>query len=123
MPASAPPSDAAIAMELGCDGVLMNTAIAGAKDPVLMAHAMQLAVEPPRRVPRRAHPAQALRQRSPVDGLIADRQDAEVRWDARKAALNLRKHGISFEEAATMFGDALAYTWSTRIIRWANIVS
>ena len=32
-------------------------------------------------------------------------------WDARKAALNLRKHGISFEEAATVFGDALAYTF------------
>jgi thiazole synthase len=38
-------SDAAIAMELGCDGVLMNTAIAEAKDPVLMAHAMKQAVE------------------------------------------------------------------------------
>jgi hydroxymethylpyrimidine/phosphomethylpyrimidine kinase len=38
-------SDAAIAMELGCDGVLMNTAIAGAKDPVRMARAMKLAVE------------------------------------------------------------------------------
>src|SRR6059058_1375100 len=38
-------SDAAIAMELGCDGVLMNTAIAGAKDPVAMAQAMKLAVE------------------------------------------------------------------------------
>jgi thiazole synthase len=38
-------SDAAIAMELGCDGVLMNTAIAGAKDPVAMATAMKLAVE------------------------------------------------------------------------------
>lgn len=38
-------SDAAIAMELGCDGVLMNTAIAGAKDPVLMASAMRKAVE------------------------------------------------------------------------------
>ncbi len=38
-------SDATIAMELGCDGVLMNTAIAEAKDPVLMAHAMKLAVE------------------------------------------------------------------------------
>src|SRR3546814_15836422 len=38
-------SDAAIAMELGCDGVLMNTAIAGARDPVLMAHAMKLAIE------------------------------------------------------------------------------
>jgi len=38
-------SDAAIAMELGCDGVLMNTAIAGAKDPVAMAHAMRMAVE------------------------------------------------------------------------------
>jgi thiazole synthase len=38
-------SDAAIAMELGCDGVLMNTAIAEAKDPVTMARAMKLAVE------------------------------------------------------------------------------
>ena len=38
-------SDAAIAMELGVDGVLMNTAIAGASDPVQMAQAMRLAVE------------------------------------------------------------------------------
>lgn len=38
-------SDAAIAMELGCDGVLMNTAIAEAKDPIRMARAMKLAVE------------------------------------------------------------------------------
>ena len=38
-------SDAVIAMELGCDGVLMNTAIAEAKDPVMMARAMKLAVE------------------------------------------------------------------------------
>lgn len=38
-------SDAAIAMELGCDGVLMNTAIAGAKNPVLMASAMKKAIE------------------------------------------------------------------------------
>jgi thiazole synthase len=37
-------SDAAIAMELGCDGVLMNSAIANAKDPVIMAHAMKHAV-------------------------------------------------------------------------------
>ena len=38
-------SDASIVMELGCDGVLMNTAIACAKDPVLMASAMKMAVE------------------------------------------------------------------------------
>jgi len=38
-------SDAAVAMELGCDGVLMNTAIAEAKDPILMAKAMKLSVE------------------------------------------------------------------------------
>jgi len=38
-------SDAAIAMELGCDGVLMNTAIAAAKEPIRMAYAMQLAIE------------------------------------------------------------------------------
>src|SRR2546430_65637 len=38
-------SDAAAALELGCDAVLMNTAIAGARDPLLMADAMRLAVE------------------------------------------------------------------------------
>ena len=65
-------SDAAIAMELGCDGVLMNTAIAGAKDPVLMAHAMKLAVEAGRaafragRIPRRRYASAS----SPLDGRI-----------------------------------------------------
>src|SRR5258706_13174983 len=54
-------SDAAIAMELGCTAVLMNTGIASAKDPLKMAHAMKLAIEagraasPARRVPRRLH--------------------------------------------------------------------
>ena len=38
-------SDAALAMELGCDAVLMNTAIAGAREPIAMAHAMRMAVE------------------------------------------------------------------------------
>ncbi len=38
-------SDAAIAMELGADGVLLNTAVSGAKDPVKMARAMKLAIE------------------------------------------------------------------------------
>jgi thiazole synthase len=65
-------SDAAIAMELGCDGVLMNTAIAGAKDPVLMAHAMKLAVEAGRaafragRIPRKRFASAS----SPVEGLV-----------------------------------------------------
>jgi thiazole synthase len=64
-------SDAAIAMELGCTAVLMNTGIAGAKDPIKMAHAMKLAVEAGRaayeagRMPRRLH-AQAS---SPETGL------------------------------------------------------
>jgi len=63
-------SDAAIAMELGCDGVLMNTAIAGAKDPVLMASAMRKAVEAGReaylagRIPKKRHANAS----SPVDG-------------------------------------------------------
>ena len=65
-------SDAAIAMELGCDGVLMNTAIAGAKDPVLMAYAMKLAVDAGRaafragRIPRKRFASAS----SPVDGLV-----------------------------------------------------
>jgi thiazole synthase len=66
-------SDAAIAMELGADGVLMNTAIAGAQDPVAMARAMRLAVEAGRlayragRIPKKMHAAAS----SPVEGLIA----------------------------------------------------
>ena len=66
-------SDAAIAMELGCDGVLMNTAIAGAQDPVLMAGAMKKAVEAGReafragRMPKKYYSASPS---SPVGGLI-----------------------------------------------------
>lgn len=67
-------SDAAIAMELGCDGVLMNTAIAQARDPVLMASAMKKAVEAGReaflagRMPRKYYAASPS---SPTGGLIA----------------------------------------------------
>ena len=66
-------SDAAIAMELGCAGVLMNTAIAGAQHPVQMAHAMSLGVEAGRmaflagRVPRKLYAASPS---SPTTGLI-----------------------------------------------------
>ncbi len=65
-------SDAAIAMELGCDGVLMNTAIAAAKDPVLMASAMRKAIEAGReaflagRMPRKRYASAS----SPVEGII-----------------------------------------------------
>ncbi|HZA29547.1 MAG TPA: thiazole synthase [Gammaproteobacteria bacterium] len=63
-------SDATIALELGCDGVLMNTAIAQAKHPVLMAFAMKKAVQAGRmaylagRIPRRAYASAS----SPIDG-------------------------------------------------------
>ncbi len=67
-------SDAAIAMELGCDGVLMNTAIAAARDPVLMAGAMRKAVEAGReaflagRMPKKLYSATPS---SPTEGKIA----------------------------------------------------
>ncbi|HEY9052108.1 MAG TPA: thiazole synthase [Gammaproteobacteria bacterium] len=63
-------SDAAVAMELGCDGVLMNTAIAAAKKPVLMASAMKKAIEAGReaflagRMPRKRYASAS----SPIDG-------------------------------------------------------
>ncbi|MBJ6611720.1 MAG: thiazole synthase [Candidatus Thiothrix moscowensis] len=63
-------SDAAIAMEMGCDGVLMNTAIAGAKNPVLMASAMKHAIIAGReaflagRMPRKRYASAS----SPIDG-------------------------------------------------------
>lgn len=65
-------SDAALAMELGADAVLMNTAIAGAKDPVAMAEAMRLAVRAGRlayragRIPRKSYATAS----SPVEGLV-----------------------------------------------------
>lgn len=66
-------SDAAIAMEMGCDAVLMNTAIAGARDPIAMARAMRLGVEAGRlafhagRIPKKLYASAS----SPMDGLIA----------------------------------------------------
>lgn len=63
-------SDATIAMELGCDGVLMNTAIASARDPIRMARAMKLAIESGReaylsgRMPKKAYASAS----SPIDG-------------------------------------------------------
>jgi thiazole synthase len=65
-------SDVAIAMELGCDGVLLNTGIAGAQDPLRMAHAMRLAIEAGRlahgsgRIPKKLYATAS----SPTQGLI-----------------------------------------------------
>jgi thiazole synthase len=67
-------SDAAIAMELGCDGVLMNTAVAAAKNPVLMASAMKMAVEAGRaaflagRMPKKLYSGAPS---SPTSGMIS----------------------------------------------------
>jgi len=65
-------SDAAVAMELGAQAVLMNTAIAGAKDPIMMARAMKLAVEAGRlayragRIPRKLYATAS----SPIEGML-----------------------------------------------------
>lgn len=72
-------SDATIAMELGCDGVLMNTAIAGARDPLQMARAMKYGVLAGReaylagRIPRKYYDADPS---SPSEGLIHSRSNA-----------------------------------------------
>ena len=69
-------SDVAIAMELGCEGVLLNTGIAGAQDPVTMARAMKLAVEAGRlaylagRIPKKLY----AKASSPTDGIIAPKR-------------------------------------------------
>ena len=73
-------SDAAIAMELGCAGVLMNTAIAGARDPVMMATAMKLGVQAGRlawqagRMPKKYYGAMPS---SPVEGLLPSVKPAD----------------------------------------------
>ena len=65
-------SDATVAMELGCDGILLNTAVAKARDPVLMASAMQKAVESGReaflsgRIPQKLYATAS----SPTEGLV-----------------------------------------------------
>src|SRR6202162_3492038 len=76
-------SDAAIAMELGCDGVLMNTAIAAANDPVLMASAMRKAVEAGReaylagRMPKKLYSASPS---SPTEGLMTTQSARKSAW-------------------------------------------
>ena len=70
-------SDAAVAMELGCDGVLMNTGIAGAKEPVLMAEAMRKAVEAGRlaylagRIPKKLYATAS----TTMEGMIEERSE------------------------------------------------
>ena len=65
-------SDATIALEMGVDGILMNTAIAGARDPILMARAMRHAIEAGRlayesgRIPRRLYATAS----SPLEGVV-----------------------------------------------------
>jgi thiazole synthase len=77
-------SDVAVAMELGCDGVLLNTGIASAKNPLLMAEAMRFACEAGRRaflagrIPRKLY-AQAS---SPMDGRIAPSAELETQGKA-----------------------------------------
>lgn len=67
-------SDAAVAMELGCDAVLMNTAVAGARRPVQMARAMKLAIEAGRlsylsgRIPKRLY----AKASSPLEGVVGE---------------------------------------------------
>jgi thiazole synthase len=77
-------SDAAYAMELGCDGVLMNTAIAGAKDPALMAEAMRdgRAAFLAGRMPQRLYPTA-----SSPEGGSSGAEPAQL--DARDAAARL----------------------------------
>ena len=73
------PSDVTIAMELGADGVLLNTGVAGAVDPVMMARAMKLAIEAGylgRRAGRIARKLYATAS-SPVEGVIGGGRDAE----------------------------------------------
>ncbi|MFN5799197.1 MAG: thiazole synthase, partial [Planctomyces sp.] len=66
-------SDVAVAMELGCDGVLLNTAIASARDPLRMAHAMRMACQAGRdallsgRIPRKLYATAS----SPTEGVIS----------------------------------------------------
>jgi len=65
-------SDAAVAMELGCDAVLINTAVAGAKEPVLMAEAIKYAVWAGRlaykagRIPKKLYATAS----SPIEGML-----------------------------------------------------
>ena len=107
-------SDAAIAMELGCTAVLMNTGIAGAKQPVLMAEAMRLAVDGGRKAFLRRPDAEArLRER-----LVADRRpdrvvmrEASDRVDHR-ARRSRRRRTCSRASRAILAGVSTARTRS-----------
>ena len=110
-------SDAAVAMELGCDGVLMNTAIAEAKDPVLMARAMKAAVEAGRAgLSRRADAEAPLRRPvEPAGGayLVAVTRCADI--GASKPITP--SHGISAAPAASIAASSLAGSRSSISLR------
>jgi thiazole synthase len=99
-------SDAAIAMELGADGVLMNTAVALARDPVAMATAMKLSVEAGRmaflagRIPRREFASPS----SPTDGLIGAAETQRLQLE--RAAGGQRREAAPASESARGWGPA-----------------
>jgi len=99
-------SDAAVAMELGADGVLMNTAIALAHDPVAMASAMKLAVEAGRlaylagRIPRREFASPS----SPTEGLIGSGTAMAERLRPEGAAGGQRREAAPASESAWGWG-------------------
>ena len=89
-------SDAAIAMELGCDGVLMNTAIAAAHDPVLMASAMKKAVAGrARSLSRRAHGEETLQRRAQLAGRRRNRARRRFEGSLVKLSCNTRRFAAS----------------------------
>ena len=100
-------SDATVAMELGADGVLMNTAIALAGDPVAMATAMKLGVEAGRlayragRIPRRPYASPS----SPTEGSRRRRERSSERA-ARRSGVDLTRHLAAFFIGLVVSGAA-----------------
>jgi ribosomal protein S3 len=100
-------SDAAIAMELGCDGVLMNTAIAGAQHPVLMASAMKKAVET-------AMSLGAEGIRIQCSGRLGGSDIARREWQRKgRVPLHTLRENIDygFFEAKTLYGKTGVKCW------------
>ena len=111
-------SDAAIAMELGCDGVLMNTAIAAAKDPVLMARAMKKGVEAGReaflagRMPKKLYSAAPS---SPTEGTITPQRSRKRLERGRSAVTSCARAGPRPRSSARSMNCCRALEFRFRI--------
>ena len=119
-------ADAAVAMELGCDGVLMNTAIAAARDPVMMAGAMKKAIEAGResflagRMPKKLYSASPS---SPTSGLIIASWQSKIMATDKKYAFMVSVHTAYFADQSNPDDSKYAFAYTVTISNVGSVAA